>query len=94
MGCCDDEHFLYGTLSIRVVERASGRPAEGVVLVIGVTEDEAIRATCKARRVVTGADGQCEVEFPIGKAVVATGPKNFEVAWVALDRETDVVLEV
>ena len=40
---------------------------------------------------VTGGDGSFRVERPIGKAVVAFDPDNYEEVWIGLDREAEVV---
>ena len=40
---------------------------------------------------VTGGDGSFRVERPIGKAVVAFDPDNYEEVWIGLVREVEVV---
>jgi hypothetical protein len=93
---CDprnDEHYLFGALNIRVVRRGTGRPARNMHVCIGVTEDEACRFSCKARHVMTNGRGECTLDFPIGKAVVAVNARNYQIAWVTLDRTTDVEIE-
>jgi hypothetical protein len=40
---------------------------------------------------VTGGDGSFRVERPIGKAVVASDPDNYEEVWIGLDQQVEVV---
>ena len=41
---------------------------------------------------VTGCDGSFRAEVPIGRVVVAVSPSNYEVEWLGLDQEVEVVL--
>ncbi|HVT83147.1 MAG TPA: hypothetical protein VHM90_21090 [Phycisphaerae bacterium] len=92
--CEPDEHFLTGTLAITVKRKRGNASLKGIELLVGITEGDVTHCTCKTRRVVTNAQGQCLLEFPIGKAVVGTKSRVLDTAWIALDRETEVEIWV